>query len=153
MTLKRTLRERKFIKAYIENNGNATQAYIDVNPNVKRDSAEVLGARMLGKVSITVSEFLDKAGVDDIFLSQKLREGLDAKKVISVVPIPPKEANPSTGDLPDANSKNIEFIDVDDFNVRVKYLDMAYKLKDAYPAEKHKLDLPEDLKIRVKIDK
>ena len=85
-SVKRTVRERKFIKAYIKNNGNATQAYIDENPNVKRDSAEVLGARMLVKVSISVAELLDKMGTTDFHLNKKLNEGLDATKVISVIP-------------------------------------------------------------------
>lgn len=151
MELKRTLRERKFIKTYIENGGNATKAYMAIKPGMSEESAAVLGYRMLRKVNITVSEFFDKAGITDIHLSKKLKEGLDATKVISVVPIPPKEANPSTGDLHDANSKDIDFVDVPDFNVRVKYLDMAYKLKDKFPAERHKVDLPEVLTIKVKL--
>jgi len=140
MISKRTLKERKFIKAYVESGGNATQAYIAISPNCKEESARVLGYRWLQKVNISVSELLDKMGLNDVQLHQKLKEGLDSTKVISVIPIPPKAANPSTGDLPDANSKNIEFIDVPDYNVRVKYLDMAYKLKDKYPAEKHKIE-------------
>ena len=151
MKLKRTLRERKFIDAYIESSGNATEAYLAIKPETKRRNAREYGYRMLRKVDISVSEFLEKAGVTDIHLSQKLKEGLDATRVISVIPIPPKEAKPGTGDLPDANSKNIEFIDVPDFNVRVKYLDMAYKLKDKFPAERHKVDLPEDMTIKVKL--
>lgn len=149
MKLKRTLRERKFIDAYIKHNGNATKAYLVIKPETKRRNAREYGYRMLQKVDISVSEFLDKAGITDIHLSKKLKEGLDATKVVSVIPIPPKEAKPGTGDLPDANSKNIEFIDVPDFNVRVKYLDMAYKLKDKYPAERHKVDLPEVIKVKV----
>jgi len=153
MKLKRTLRERKFIDAYIENGGNATKAYLVINPNIKRENARQYGYRMLQKVDISVSEFLDKAGITDIQLSQKLKEGLDATKVISVIPIPPKEVKPGTGDLHDANSKNIEFIDVPDFNVRVKYLEMAYKLKDKYPSEKNKLAIEGDITIKVKLPK
>ena len=149
MKLKRTLRVRKFIEAYIDNNGNATKAFLTISPNAK--NPRQYGYRMLQKVDITVSEFFDRAGITDIHLSEKLKEGLDATKVISVIPIPPKEANPGTGDLPDADSKNIDFVDVPDFNVRVKYLDMAYKLKDKFPAERHKVDLPEDMTIKVKI--
>jgi len=148
MKLKRTLRVRKFIDAYIENGGNATKAFLAINPNAK--NPRQYGYRMLQKVDISVSEFFDKAGITDIHLSEKLKEGLDATKVISVIPIPPKEAKPGTGDLTDANSKNIEFIDVPDFNVRVKYLDMAYKLKNKYPAEKHEVDIPKDINIKVK---
>ena len=137
---KRTLRERKFIDAYIENGGNATEAYLKLKPEVKRESAKVLGCNLLTKVNLSVSELLDKLGMGDVYLGGKLKEGLDATKVISVIPIPPKDAKPSTGDLPDANSRNIDFVDVPDYNVRVKYLDMTFKLKDKYPAEKHKVD-------------
>ena len=145
------MRERKFIKAYIENSGNATKAFMAIRPDISEESAAVLGYRMLRKVNITISELFDEMGITDIHLSEKLKEGLGATKVISVIPIPSKEANPSTGDLHDANSKNIDFVDVPDFNVRVKYLDMAYKLKDKFPAERHKVDLPEDMTIKVKI--
>lgn len=136
MELKRTLRERKFIKAYIENSGNATKAYMVIKPGISEGSAAVQGHYMLRELKISLVELLDEMGITDVVLNKKLGEGLDATKVISVIPIPPKKANPGTGDLPDAGSKNIEFIDVPDFNVRVRYLDMAYKLKDVYPKEK-----------------
>ena len=136
MGIKRTIKERKFIDAYIKNNGNATEAYLALHPKAKRTSAADLGYRMLRKVDISVTELLDKMGVTDAYLNDKLNEGLEASKVISVVPIPPKKNKTGTGDLPDANEKSIDFIDVPDFNVRVKYLDMAYKLKGAYAPEK-----------------
>ena len=137
MGIKRTLTERKFIKSYIDNSGNATKAYLITKPEYKGKNAAKLGHRMWINVDISVSELLDKMGTTDFHLNEKLNEGLDATKVISVIPIPPKDAKPSTGDLPNANSKNIEFIDVPDYNVRFKYIDMAYKLKNKYPAEKH----------------
>ena len=136
MGIKRTIKERKFIDAYIKNNGNATEAYLALHPKAKRTSAGDLGYRMLKKVDISVTELLDKMGVTNAYLNEKLKEGLEATKVISVIPIPPKKNQPGTGDLPNANEKNIEFIDVPDSNVRVKYLDMAYKLKGTYAAEK-----------------
>ncbi len=136
MGIKRTIKERKFIDAYIKNNGNATEAYLALHPKAKRTSAADLGYRMLRKVDISVTELLDKMGVTDAYLNDKLNEGLEASKVISVVPIPPRKNKTGTGDLPDANEKSIDFIDVADFNVRVKYLDMAYKLKGAYAPEK-----------------
>lgn len=139
MGIKRTLTERKFIKAYIENGGNATKAYLIAKSEYKGKNAAKLGHRMWINVDISVSELLDKMGTTDFHLNEKLKEGLDATKVISVIPIPPKETKPSTGDLPEANSKNVEFIDVPDYNVRFKYIDMAYKLKNKYPAEKHEV--------------
>lgn len=136
MEIKRTLRERKFIDAYIKNSGNATEAYLAVNSNVTRQNAREYGYRMLQKVDISAQKLLDRMGITDAYLNNKLNEGLEASKVISVVPIPPKKDKAGTGDLPEANDKSIDFIDVPDFNVRVKYLDMAYKLKGAYAPEK-----------------
>lgn len=136
MQIKRTLKERKFITALIKHKGNATRAYLEISPKCKVESAAVLGYRMLRKVNLSVGELLDRMGITDAYLNDKLNEGLEATKVISVIPIPPKKHQPSTGDLPNANEKNIEFIDVPDSNVRVKYLDMAYKLKGAYAPEK-----------------
>ena len=141
MSIKRTVTERKFIKAYIENGGNATQAYIAVNPNVKKESARELGYRMLTKVDITMNEIMELMGTTDAYLNEILNEGLKATKVVSVIPIKPKEAQPSTGDLPDANSRNIEFVDVEDYPTRHKYLDTALKLKGKYPTEKKDIDL------------
>jgi len=137
MSIKRTLRERKFIKAYIENSGNATEAFLVLSPNAKRETAGELGYRMLKKVDISVSELMEMMGTTDAYLNQKLNEGLEATKTISVIPIKQKEAQENSTDLPNANSKNIEFVDVEDYPTRHKYLDTALKLKGSYPAEKH----------------
>jgi len=141
LSIKRTLRERKFIKSYIENGGNATEAYLTINPECDRENAREYGYRMLQKVDIGIAELMEMMGTTDAYLNQKLNEGLEATKVVSVIPIKPKEAQPSTGDLPDATSKNVEFIDVEDYPTRHKYLDMAYKLKNKYPTEKKNIDL------------
>lgn len=141
MEKKRTLTQRNFIKAYIENGGNETKAYLALNPEYKGKNARKLGNQIWTNIDIPVSELLDKMGITDFHLNQKLKEGLDATKVISVIPIPPKEAKPGTRDLPDANSKNIEFIDVPDFNVRFKYVDMGYKLKGKYPVDTSRFEL------------
>jgi len=146
MGIKKTLKERKFITAYIENNGNASKAYRATHPKYKGENSHVLGCRMLIKVNITTNELLDEMGMNDEQLHEKLHEGLDAKKVVSVIPVKPKEAQPNTTDLGNANSRSIEFIDVEDYPTRHKYLDMAYKLKGVYPSEKH------DVKVEGKIN-
>ena len=139
MGIKRTLRERKFIKAYIEFSGNATKAYMAINPNMDEESAKVSGCRMLTKVNLSNDELMNLMGMTDAYLQEKLDQGLNAKKVISVIPIKSKEAKDNSTDLPEANSRNIEFVDVDDFAVRHKYLDTALKLKGKFPAEKHEI--------------
>ena len=133
MSTQRTIIERKFIKAYIENSGNATRAYMQIRPDINEDSAKVLGCRLLTKVNLSNNELMELMGITDGYLHEKLDEGLNATKTISVIPIKPKEAKDNSTDLPEADSKNIEFVDVDDFAVRHRYLDTAYKLKGKYP--------------------
>ena len=155
MSIKRTLRERKFIKEYIGNYGNATKAYMAISPNVTEEAAAVSGFRMLRKANISNDELMDMMGMTDAYLQEKLDEGLNAKKIISVIPLKPKEAKDNSTDLPEANSKNIEFVDVDDYAVRHKYLDTALKLKNKYPTEKKNIDLnvSGELEITNELDK
>ena len=101
---KRTLRERKFIESYIDNNGNATKAYLTINSKVNKNTAGVLGNRMLRKVKININFILNQVGLNDVYLSGKLKEGLESENL----------------------------------SIRVRYLDMALKLKNKYPAEKEK---------------
>jgi hypothetical protein len=119
-SIKRTLRERKFIDSYIENCGNATEAYLTISPDVKRDSAKELGKRMLQKVDLSIVELLNEMGLTDPVLSQKLIDGLNATK--------------ETG-------KGIQKKKEADHSVIVKYLDMALKLKAKYPADRSKFEL------------
>lgn len=133
MNIKRTIKERKFIEAYIENCGNATKAYMAINPEYKGENARILACQLLTKLNISNNELMEMMGITDGYLHEKLDQGLNATKTISVIPIPPKACQPSSGDLPKANSKNVEYVDVDDFAVRHRYLDTAYKLKGKYP--------------------
>jgi len=149
MEIKRTLKQRRFIKAYIENNGNATQAYLAISPKTTAKNAREYGYRMLQKVDISVNELLDRMGATDAHIGSKIYEGMDATKVISVIPLKSKEGQENPTDLPDANSRNIEFVDVPDFNVRVKYIDIALKLKGKYPSEKHDVNVKGELHIIV----
>ena len=136
MSIKRTLKERQFIEAYINTHGNATEAYLSLHPDCSREAAKSSGSRMLTKANLSNNELLDEMGMTDAYLHEKLDEGLNATKTISVIPVKPKEVQDNDTDLPEANSRNLEFVDVDDFAVRHKYLDTAYKLKGKYPPTK-----------------
>jgi len=78
---KRTLRERKFIEAYIGNGCNATLAYLAVNNKANKNTAGVLGLRMLRNVKIEIKSILDQIGLNDIYLSGKLKEGLESESL------------------------------------------------------------------------
>lgn len=119
---KLTLKQRKWIEAYIETN-NATEAAMRVYNCKDRDSANALGSENLAKLSY--SEFLEAKGLTDNALVDKLAEGLESNKTISAR---------ITGK--DADSQTDDFIDVPDYMARHKYLETALKLKRRLVNEK-----------------
>ena len=119
--LKRTIKENEFGEAYIECKGNATKAYLEVFPNVKRESAKVLGCNLLAKINLSMSELLDKIGIDDHMLTQKLLEGLNATT--------------TTG-------KGKDKVIKPNYYIRARYLDMIHRLKAKYPIDETRLRLP-----------
>ena len=78
---KRTLRERKFIEAYISNGGNGTKAYLAINNKANKNTAGVLGNRMLRNVKININFILNQVGLNDVYLSGKLKEGLESENL------------------------------------------------------------------------
>ena len=112
--LKRTLKERKFINAYIANNGNAAKTYRILHPKYTGGNAKVLGCQAVTKLNLTTTELLDEMGMTDEALNEILQSGLAAKK-------PVKGREELFTDYPTIH----------------KYLDTAFKLKGTYPAEKH----------------
>ena len=86
--------------------GNLTEAYLELSPNCTRKSANELGRRLLEKVGFSLREQLDQMGLNDVYLVEKLKEG----------------------------------VNTDNLNVRIRYLDMAFKLKDRYPTEKNRVE-------------
>lgn len=117
---KRTMREKKFINAYIENNGNSTEAYLAISPEVTRESASELGSRMLKKVGLSIVEVLDKMGLSDPIISQKLIDGLSATR---------------------QSGKGFNKKEIYDYTTIVKYIDLILKLKASYPVDRAKLEL------------
>jgi len=119
-SIKRTLKEKKFIEAYIENCGNATEAYLAISPKVTRESARELGKRMIAKVDLSIIEILNDIGLTDPVLSQKIKDGLEATR---------------------ESGKGVNRKEILDHSVIVKYLDMVLKLKSKYPADRGKYEL------------
>jgi len=78
---KKTLRERKFIEAYIGNGGNSTEAYLTINNKANKNTAGVLGLRMLRNVKVQVESILDQIGINDVYLMRKLKEGLETRNL------------------------------------------------------------------------
>jgi len=118
-----SVKEKKFAKYYVENSGNATDAAIRAGYNVaKRNSAAVIGYNNLKKpkVILEIQKHLEMSGIDESYISNTLKTIIDEGKDRKVTA-----------------------------NDALKALDMALKLKGAYPAAKSeiaKLDIRADLR-------
>lgn len=112
-----TLKQRQWLKIYL-NTGNATEAAVQVYDikDDNRHTAAQVGYENLRKLDY--SDFMEEAGITDKLLQQKIMEGLSATKVVSAR-VTGKEADSRTDD----------FIDVEDYLTRHKYLETALKLK------------------------
>lgn len=88
-------------------------------------SAHVTVSRKLktAKIQSALDKAYEKAGISDARLAKKHAELLDAKKTVSAV----------CGK--DAGAGTVDFVEVDDYPVQAKALDMALKRKGAYPKE------------------
>ncbi len=113
MAQKLTRKQKDFVEAYAET-GNGTQSALAVYDTNSPKVASVIAAENLAKPSIRAA--LEEA-LPDTMLLEVHREGLFATKPIYV------------------EGKKID--EDADFTVRAKYLDMGYKLKGSYAAEKH----------------
>lgn len=119
-------KQRGFVKDYIASEGNGTQAALknyDIQGKNKENIAASIANENLTKPAIVnaLHEVLS-----DELLAKVHAEGLEANRVIS--------ANITYGD---ADEKTNDFIEVPDHAVRSKFLDMAYKIRGSYAAEKH----------------
>jgi hypothetical protein len=111
--MKLTLKQRKFIKAYIQT-GNATKAAKAAGYACKSNpSYAEMGSRTLRKVESRMCEILVEAGLDNTTLAKKALEGLNAMVV-----------------KPFAHEgKVISEPQYIDFPTRAKYLEIVAKMK------------------------
>lgn len=104
-----TFKQRKWLAIYLET-GNATEAAMQVYDCKDRGSASVIGHENLVKLSYV--DILEEAGITDKILLDKLKDGLDASRVISI------QVNGET-----------KQIKLTDYLTRHKYLETGLKLK------------------------
>jgi hypothetical protein len=127
------IRERKFIKAILDGKC-PTDAMREAG--YAENTALYKSGEKLKKVKSTIQQLMEKRGLTDDRLLEVLEQGLESKKVIAANIIAPNGEG-----MKDANSLTKDFIEVEDFATRHKYLDTALKLKDSYPASKINLKL------------
>jgi hypothetical protein len=75
-----TVKERRFLKAYIEGKTLAECAKYAGSKRKDKDSSKVIGHRMLTKINLSMDETLTLSGLTDAVLARKLREGLEANR-------------------------------------------------------------------------
>ncbi len=125
MAKKLTRKQAAFVQAYVETGvgAQAAKKAYDISPDDHK-LASVMGAQNLAKASI--QQAVQEALPDDLLRKVHL-EGLYATKGIYV-----------EGSRVDEDA---------DFTTRAKYLDMAYKVKGSYAAERH-----ENVNLNVKVE-
>lgn len=99
-----------WLKYYIET-GNATQSAMRAY-HVRATSAFPIAKDNLA--SLDYGMYLEQAGITDHLLTESLRNGLEAKRIVS------------SGNTDTVEAKTQEY---PDYAVRHKYLETAYKLK------------------------
>ncbi len=115
-----SLKQRKWLLAYLES-GNATAAAQAAGYKAtSRASFAQIGHDNLKRLRPTIDEMMDRMGLDNGALVRRLRDGLDAMAV---------QTASHQGVITDERA----YID---FPTRAKYLDMALRLRAAYPSEK-----------------
>ena len=121
---KLTTKQRKLIKGVVE---GKTQKQAAIDAGYSEKSAETIASQQLAKeqVKATIQDLMEHMGLSDGALLVKHRELLEAQKQISGVQS--KGGNPR-----DADGGSLEFVDVPDYQIQAKALEMAYKLKGAF---------------------
>ena len=135
-----TIRERKLIKALV---AGQTPTAAMKTAGYSKETAEGKAAKKVGESRIqeTLQELMEKKGLTDDYLLQGLLEGTKATKVISATVI----AKNGEG-MKDADSMSKDFIDVDDFPPRHKYIETGLKLKGHL---RDKLNISGDIVVEV----
>lgn len=86
----RTVKERKFVQEYIENGGNKVKAVFasyDVKPG-DYNTASTIAAENIQK--LTIPDLFDLYGITDEHLVEKMKNGLNATKVVTSYTEPDK---------------------------------------------------------------
>jgi hypothetical protein len=121
---KLSIKQRKFLDKYLETGNMAEAAEYAGSKGKNSHNLHAAGRVLWDSLGLTISELMEEKGLSDEKLMRTLEDGLNATKVIScnVVALD-KEG------MKDADSMTKDFVDVDDFPTRHKYLETALKLK------------------------
>ena len=76
-----TVKERRFLKAYLEGKSLAECAKYAGSKGKDKDSLKVIGHRMLTRINLSLDETLDLSGLSDEVIARKIKEGLEADRL------------------------------------------------------------------------
>lgn len=146
---KLTVRDQKLVGLIIENiQADKPKAMKDIlmEAGFAETTANSNAKGVIGKSGIqtAIQQAMRDAGITRGLLMGKVKEGLDATKVISAVIVSGKNAKGE-----DANPGTHDFVDVPDFMARHKYVDTALKLDSAFPNDKLDVNHTGDVNITV----
>lgn len=125
---KLTLKEKKYIKHYLEH-GNKSQAAIHAGYKDVHSAWDIL---QKPQVQAAIEYMMDQKGLSDGALLDTLAEGVKANKVISAnvyLKTDPNNPNAPVEEMKNADGVTKDFIEVPDHAVRHKYLVTAMQLR------------------------
>lgn len=131
-----TLKQKKTMEVLMENHGKSVSAAMreaGYSPNSAKNPQLVTGAKGWQEL---LNEYLP-----DELLNAKIREGLEATRVISATVIV-KSDDPKVKDKT-ATARDVDFIEVPDYPSQHKFLETALRVKDKNPATKQQLQNPD----------
>jgi hypothetical protein len=122
-----TIRERKLIKQIPDIIAGKPMSEALRNAGFSETTAKKQQKRIVGKsrFQAAMQQALEKAGIFDKKLTDTMKEGLEATKVISV----------------SRDGEGMKLIEFPDYAIRQKYLETAHKLRGDFPSEKKDITL------------
>jgi len=76
-----TVKERRFLKAYLEGKSLAESAKYAGSKGKDKDSLKVIGHQILTRLNLSIDETLTLSGLTDEVLAKKLQQGLEAERL------------------------------------------------------------------------
>lgn len=113
---KLTMKQKKWTRSYIKNEGNGTKAALEVYNTTDNATARVIASTNLDKPAIVeeITRLMNEIGITNKMLFEKLKTGLTAMKTSEF-----------KGEVRETKFP--------DHQVRHKYLTTAFTLKDMFP--------------------
>jgi hypothetical protein len=123
-----TLKQRKFIKHYLET-GNVSQSALRAGYKHREQGFETL-SNLISRGFF--DHYLEQLGIDDKLIAQTLLQGLKAMKIQSCNIIVKKDEN----DQYVASENSNDFLEIEDYATRHRYLETVLKLKKKFVTNK-----------------